>query len=101
MVVESEPDALHMIPVVPAPSIAVAAHALEGQEERLDSTVIKEGDPVQDHSSSSKSFVDTEVQPEAQVLEETFNIVKADSGVATVNIQPEDLPSTVTSSYSL
>jgi hypothetical protein len=109
MVVESEPDALHMDTNIPVVDIAVTAQV---HEDRLDTTVIpeaesdlpsheikieiiKEGDAVQD-SSPSKSFVDVEVQPEAQVLEETFNIDTADPSVAAVNILPEALPSTVT-----
>ena len=89
MVVESEPDALHMntnIPVAPIPAIdvdiAVIAQAPDVQEDRLDATVIpeaepdlpsheiktegspsiKEGDAGQYSSPSSKSFFDTEVQ---------------------------------------
>jgi hypothetical protein len=99
--------------------IAVVGQAPEVQEDRLDTTVIpeaesdlpsheiktegseliKEGDAVQDSSPSSKSYVDIEAQPEAQVLEEPFNIDKADSGVVAVNILPEALPSTVTWSF--
>ena len=75
-------------PVVSTPAIAVAAQSPEVQEDRLDTTVtsevepnlpsheiktestssIKEGDAVQE-SSPSKSNVDIDVQPEAQVLE--------------------------------
>ena len=112
MVMESEPDALHMdtsIPEVPTPAIAAAAQAPEAQEGRVDTTIIpeaesdlpshevktegsslfEEGDAVQDSSPSSKDFVDIEIQPE----------VKADSGDVAVNILPETLPSTVTSSF--
>ena len=89
MVVESETDALQMdtsIPVVPIASIATAALASEV------------GDAVQ-HSFASKNFVDTEVQPEVQELDETLNTDKSDSGVADMNILPGDLPSTVTLSF--
>ena len=104
-------------PVVPTPAIANTAQAPEVQEDRLDTAVIpeaesylpshetkaegassiKEGrhDAVQNSSPSLESFVDIEVPPEAQVLDEAFNIVKADSGIAAVNIPPEALPSTV------
>ena len=91
MVVESELDALHMDTSTPevTPAIAVAAQAPEFQEDQLDTTVIpeaesnlpshevktegssiKEGDhdAVQNSSPSLKSFVDIEVQPEAQVI---------------------------------
>ena len=103
-------------PVVPTPAIANTAQAPEVQD-RLDTAVIpeaesylpshetkaesassiKEGrhDAVQNSSPSLESFVDIEVPPEAQVLDEAFNIVKADSGIAAVNIPPEALPSTV------
>jgi hypothetical protein len=113
--VESEPDALHVetsISAVPTPATVVAAQEPEVQE---DATVIpeaesdlpsheiknefsssyEEGDATQD-SSPFKGFVDNEVQPEAQELEETFN---ADSGVAAANILPEALLSTVISSF--
>lgn len=115
MVVGSEPDALHSITEVPTPAIdkdiAVTAQV---QEDQLDTAVIPEtepdlpshgsssinkGDAVQDSSLSSKSFVDNEVQPEAEVLEESFNTVKSDSGVAAENILPEALPSMVSSSF--
>lgn len=110
MVVESELDVLHMdtsIPVVFTPAIAVTELAPEVQEDRLYSTVIipeaesdlpsheietegssliKEGDAIQDSSHSSKGFVDIEVQPEGQTREETF---KANLGVAAENILPE------------
>ena len=96
---ESEPDALHMdtsIPVVPTAAIAVAAQAPDVQEDVAvipeaesdlrnheikteDSSSNEEGDAVQD-SSSSRSFVDPGVLPEAQEQEEA-------------------LPSTVTSSF--
>lgn len=122
VVVESEPDALHedsSIPVVSTPAIdGDIAGKAQVQEDRLDTTVIpeaeldlpshevktessssiKEEDAVQD-SSALKGFVDTDVQPEAQELEERFNTDEADSGVATVNILAEALPSTVTSSF--
>ena len=122
MVVESGPDTLHMdsiIPVVPNPAVDVdIAVTAPVHEDQLDTNVIpesepdlpsheiktegsssiKEGDAVQE-PSPSKSFADIEFQPEAQVLEETFNIVKADSGIAAMNILPEALPSTVTSSF--
>jgi hypothetical protein len=115
-VLESEPDALHMdtsFSVAPTPAIAVAAQAPEVQE---DTTVIsesdlpnheiktegyssiEEGDADQD-SSPSKGFVDTEVQPEAQEQEETFNTDEADSGVAAANILSEALSSTVSSLF--
>jgi hypothetical protein len=123
MVVESEPDVLHMdtsIPVVSTPAIdmdiAVTALGPEVQEDRLDTTVIipeaesdlpsheikTEGSPLIKEGlegDSSKGFVDIEVQPKAQTLEETFNVDKADSGVAAENILPEALPSTVTWSF--
>lgn len=122
MAVESEPDALHedtSIPVVPTPATdGDTTSTAQVQEDQLDTTVLPEAEPdlpgheiktegfssfkeeeaVQD-SSPSKSFVDTEVQPEAQELEETFNTDKADSGAAAANILPEALPSTVTSSF--
>ena len=95
VVVESEPDALHMdtsIPVVPTATIAIAAEAPDVQEDAAiipeaesdlpnheGSSSIEEEDAVRD-SSSSKNFVDTEVQPQAQEREEA-------------------LPSTVTSSF--
>ena len=121
MVVESEPDALHMdtgIPVTPTPAvdadIAGTALAPEVQEDRLDFTVIpeaepdlpsheiktegspsiKEGDAGQYSPPSSKSIVDMiEVQPEDQVLEETFDIVKVDSDVA--NLPEALLPAAI------
>jgi hypothetical protein len=119
MVMESEPDVLRMdtsIPVVPTPANDVdIVVTTQGHEDRLDTNVIpeaepdlpsheiktegstsnKEGDEVQDSSPSSKSFVDIEVQPEAQVLEETFYVGKAESGIASENILPETLPFTV------
>ena len=122
MVVESGPDTMHMdssIPVVPNPAIdvdiAVTAQVHGDQLDTTDipesepdlpsheiktegSSSIKEGDAVQE-PSPSKSFADIEFQPEAQVLEETSNIVKTDSDVAVVNILLEALPSTVTSSF--
>ena len=117
IVVESEPDALHSIPQDPTTAIdrdiAVTAQV---QEDQPNTTVmpeaepdlptheigtggtssIKERDAVQDSSPSSN---DNEVQPEAQALEETLNIVKTDSGVAAANVLPEALPSTVTLSF--
>ena len=88
VVVESEPDALLVdtsIPVVPTAAIAVAAQAPEVQEDATvipeaesdlpkheiqteGSSSIEEGDVVHD----SSSFVDTEVQPEAQEQEEVL-----------------------------
>jgi hypothetical protein len=117
--VESEPDVLHTntsIPVVPTSANDVdVAVTKQVHEDRPDTIVIpeaepdlpthetktegsssnKEGDGIQD-SSPSKSFVDIEVQPEAQVLEESFCVNKAESGVASENLLPETLPSTVT-----
>lgn len=116
MVVESEPDFLHMdtsIPVVSAPAndvdIAVTTQVHENRNTNViveaepdlpsheikteGSSSNKEGDGVQDSSHSSKSFV---AQPEAQVLEETFYADTADSGE---NILPETLPYTVTWSF--
>ena len=117
MVVESEPDFLHMdtsIPVVPAPADDVDIAVTTQVHENRDTNVIpeaepdlpsheiktegsssnKEGDGVQDSSpSSSKSFV---AQPEAQVLEKTFYVDRADSGE---NILPETPPYTVTWSF--
>ena len=107
---ESVPDALHedtSIPAVPTPAIAVAAQVPEIQE---DATVIPEAESdlsnheiktevpssIKEGEESSKGYIDTEVQPEAQEREETFN---ADSGVAAANILPEALLSTVISSF--
>lgn len=103
------------ISIVPTPTDAVAAQAPEVQEDatvipevELDlpsdgiknecSSSIKEEDAVQD-SSPSNGFVDAEVQPEVQELEEAFNTNKGDSGVVAANIQPEALPSQVNSSF--
>ena len=112
MILDSEPDVLHMntsIPVVPTPAIAVAAQAPKVQEDRLDTADIQEaesdlpsheiktegssieeggGDPVRNSSPSLESFADIEVQPEAQILDETLDVVEADSSVAALNIPP-------------
>jgi hypothetical protein len=83
MVIESEPDALHMdtsIAVNPTPEIAVATPAPEGLEDRLDSAVIPEaesvlsgheiktegGDADQDFSPSEVGESDrlTEIEPQ-------------------------------------
>ena len=85
VLVESEPDALHMdmsIPVLPTAAIAIAAQAPDVQEDAVvteaesdlpnhetkteGSSSIEEEDAVQD----SSSFIETEVQPEAQEQEE-------------------------------
>jgi hypothetical protein len=105
-VVGSEPDALHFdtsIPIVPTAAIAVAAQVPEVESDLPNHEIktegfssIEEGEAVQD--SFAKSFVDTEVQPEAQEQEETINTGKPDSGVAAANIL-EALPSTVRSSF--
>ena len=67
---ESEPDALHMdtsIPVVPTPDATVIPEAesdLPNHEIKIEgSSSFEKGEVVQDYSPS-KSFVDTEVQPE-------------------------------------
>ena len=113
---ELEPDALHMdtsIPVVPTPAIAVAAQAqvqedstvipeaesdLPNHEIKVEGSSSIEGEAIWDYSPS-KTFVDTEGQPEAQELEETYNTDKVDLGVAAANILPEALQSTVTSTF--
>ena len=111
---ESEPDVLHVdtsIPVVPTQAITVETEVQEDatvtpeaesdllhHEIKTEGSSSIEGDVVQSYSPS-KNFVDTEVQPEAQVPEETLNTDKADSDVAAANIVPEALPSTVNSSF--
>lgn len=102
MVVDSEPDALRMdasIPLVPTPTIAVAAQAPEVQEDRLDTALITDAESdLPSHeikAESSSSIKEGEHDAVQNSSQETFNIVKADSGVAAVNILPEALPSTV------
>ena len=101
MVVNSEPDALRMdasIPVVPTPAIAVATQAPEVQEDRLDTAVITEAESdLPSHeikAEGSSSIKEGEHDAVQNSSHETFDIVKADSGIAAVNILPEALPST-------
>ena len=107
MIVELDAMGTSM-PEVPTPAInADVVQPVEVQEDELGTALESEPElpsheiktegsssiekGVQDPSPSQNSVV-VEVQPEAQVMEETFN---ADTSVAAVDIQPEALSSTV------